>query len=85
MLARPRWLAARSAGGELLAVHVSSAEGLRRATPGALAQQRALVESLGGTYHQLVGDDIPRALVDFARSVNASQLVIGTMITLPMA
>jgi two-component system sensor histidine kinase KdpD len=77
LLRRGARIAARSAGGELLAVHVSSAEGLRRATPGALAQQRALVESLGGTYHQLVGDDVPRALVDFARSVNASQLVIG--------
>ncbi|QCQ17915.1 ATP-binding protein [Microbacterium sp. RG1] len=77
LLRRGARIAARSAGGELLAVHVSSAEGLRRATPGALAQQRALVKSLGGTYHQLVGDDVPRALVDFARSVNASQLVIG--------
>ncbi|MBN9188305.1 MAG: DUF4118 domain-containing protein, partial [Microbacterium sp.] len=60
-----------------LAVHVSSQDGLRSAAPGALARQRALVESLGGTYHQVVGDDVPRALVEFARSVNATQLVIG--------
>ena len=70
-------IAARSAGGEVLAVHVSSQDGLRSATPGALAAQRALVESLGGTYHQVIGDDVPRALVDFARSVDATQLVIG--------
>ena len=77
LIRRGARIAARSAGGELLAVHVSSQDGLRAAAPGALAAQRALVESLGGTYHQVVGDDVPRALVDFARSVNATQLVIG--------
>lgn len=77
LIRRGARIAARSAGGELLAVHVSSQDGLRVAAPGALASQRALVESLGGTYHQVVGHDIPRALVDFARSVNATQLVIG--------
>jgi two-component system sensor histidine kinase KdpD len=35
------------------------------------------VEALGGTYHQVVGDDVPRTLVEFARSVDATQLVIG--------
>lgn len=77
LLRRGARIAARSAGGELLAVHVSTQDGLRPEEPGALAVQRALVESLGGTYHQVVGDDVAAALVDFARSVNASQLVIG--------
>ncbi len=77
LIRRGARIAARSAGGELLAVHVSSQDGIRIATPGALAAQRGLVESLGGSYHQVVGEDVPRALVDFARSVNASQLVIG--------
>ncbi|SIR92111.1 DUF4118 domain-containing protein [Microbacterium sp. RURRCA19A] len=77
LLRRGARIAARSAGGELLAVHVSTQDGLRAEEPGALAVQRALVESLGGTYHQVVGDDVAAALVDFARSVNASQLVIG--------
>jgi two-component system sensor histidine kinase KdpD len=77
LLRRGARIAARSAGGELLAVHVSTQDGLRGEEPGALAAQRALVESLGGTYHQVVGDDVAAALVDFARSVNASQLVIG--------
>ena len=77
LIRRGARIAARSAGGELLAVHVSRQDGLRSTTPGALAEQRALVESLGGSYHQVVGDDVPRALVDFARSVNATQLVIG--------
>ncbi|MBD7919080.1 sensor histidine kinase KdpD [Cellulomonas sp. Sa3CUA2] len=70
-------IAARSAGGQLLAVHVTRQDGLRGAAPGALAHQRALVEQLGGTYHQVVGDDVPRALVEFATAVDATQLVIG--------
>ena len=66
-----------SAGGELLAVHVVSDDGLRERHPGALAAQRALVAKLGGSYHEIVGADIPIALVDFAKGVNATQLVIG--------
>lgn len=77
LLRRGARIAARSAGGELIAVHVSSQDGLRASTPGALAVQRTLVESLGGSYHQVVGNDTASALVEFARSVNASQLVIG--------
>ena len=70
-------IAARSAGGELLAVHVSGQDGLADGHPGALSAQRALVEKLGGTYHQVVGEDVPHALVDFAKASNATQLVIG--------
>lgn len=70
-------IAARSAGGELLVVHVIGQDGLRSGNPEALAQQRGLVEKLGGTFHQVVGDDIPQALVEFARAANATQLVIG--------
>ncbi len=77
LLRRGARIAARAAGGELVAVHVSGQDGLRVGSPQALAQQRALVESLGGTYHQVVGDDIPRTLVEFARSVDATQLVLG--------
>ncbi|MEA5153724.1 ATP-binding protein [Raineyella sp.] len=77
LLRRGARIAARSGGGELLAVHVTSQDGLRAASPGALAAQRALVEQLGGSFHQVVGEDVPTALVDFARSVNATQLVIG--------
>ncbi|MFF1879302.1 ATP-binding protein [Leifsonia sp. NPDC058230] len=70
-------IAARSTGGELLAVHVTSQDGLREGSPGTLAAQRSLVEQLGGSYHQVIGNDIPQALVDFARGSNATQLVIG--------
>ncbi|MCL2516062.1 MAG: DUF4118 domain-containing protein [Microbacteriaceae bacterium] len=77
LLRRGARIAARSAGGELRAVHVVSDDGLREPHPAALAAQQALVEKLGGTYHQIVGEDVPRALVDFARASNATQLVIG--------
>ncbi|RFA08572.1 histidine kinase [Subtercola boreus] len=77
LIRRGARIAARSAGGQLLAVHVSSDDGLRNANPGALLAQRRLVDSLGGSYHQVVSDDIPHGLVDFARAENATQLVIG--------
>jgi two-component system sensor histidine kinase KdpD len=77
LLRRGARIAARSSGGELLAVHVVSDDGLRERHPGALAAQRGLVEKLGGVYHEVVGSDIPAALVDFAKAVNATQLVIG--------
>ena len=77
LLRRGARIASRSAGGELFAVHVTTSDGLAEANPGTLEGQRALVETLGGTYHQVVGEQIPRTLVNFARSVDATQLVIG--------
>ncbi|RIX30631.1 ATP-binding protein [Amnibacterium setariae] len=77
LLRRGARIAARSGGGELLAVHVASEDGLAAPNPAALAAQRVLVEQLGGTFHQVVGEDIPAALIEFARAVSATQLVIG--------
>ncbi|MEV6416079.1 DUF4118 domain-containing protein [Kribbella sp. NPDC051718] len=77
LIRRAARIAARSSGGDLLAVHITRSDGLTGANPTALAQQRALVESLGGTYHQVVGEDIPDALLSFARAENATQLVLG--------
>ncbi|WP_159599651.1 DUF4118 domain-containing protein [Agromyces humi] len=77
LLRRGARIAARSSGGELLAVHVTTPDGLRARDPEALARQRTLVEQLGGTFHQVVGEDVPRALVDFAKASDATQLVIG--------
>jgi two-component system, OmpR family, sensor histidine kinase KdpD len=77
LIRRAARIAARSSGGDLLAVHITRSDGLTGANPTALAQQRALVESLGGTYHQVVGEDIPEALLSFARGENATQLVLG--------
>lgn len=77
LLRRGARIAARSSGGELIAAHVTAPDGMRARNPEAIAAQRALVERLGGTFHQVVGEDVPRALVEFARASDATQLVIG--------
>ncbi|CAN5430438.1 sensor histidine kinase KdpD [soil metagenome] len=77
LIKRGARIAARSAGGELIVVHVTSQDGLVESHPGALSAQRALAEKLDGTYHQVIGNDIPRSLVEFAKASNATQLVIG--------
>lgn len=77
LLRRGARIAARSGSGELMAVHVVNQDGLREVNPAALAAQRKLVEELGGTYHQVVGENAADALVAFAKASNATQLVIG--------
>ncbi len=77
LLRRGARIAARATGGELLAVHVARSDGLAGASIAALASQRILTESLGGSFHSVVGDDVPRALLDFARAQNATQVVLG--------
>lgn len=77
LLRRGARIAARSSGGRLFAVHITTSDGLVGADPAVLESQRALTEMLGGSYHQVVGEQVPRALVDFAQSVNATQIVIG--------
>ena len=77
LIRRAARIAARSSGGDLLAVHITRSDGLTGANPAALAAQRRLAESLGGSYHQVVGENVPAALLDFARAENATQLVLG--------
>ncbi|MBV1849327.1 sensor histidine kinase [Catellatospora tritici] len=77
LVRRAARIAGRSKGADLLALHVARNDGLAGADPALLAKQRLLTESLGGTYHQVVGSDVPRALLDFAQGVNATQLVLG--------
>jgi len=68
--------------GELIGVHVVDATGL--ASDGAnssgegSARQRRLLEDLGGEYRRVTSNDIAAALVDVARSENATQIVLGT-------
>jgi two-component system, OmpR family, sensor histidine kinase KdpD len=77
LIRRASRIAARGRGADLMAVHVIRDDGLAGADPAALARQRVLVESLGGSYHQVAGGDVPTALLDFARAVNATQIVLG--------
>jgi two-component system, OmpR family, sensor histidine kinase KdpD len=77
LIRRAARLAEKGAGGEVLAVYIASSDGLTAASPKELAVQRTLVEDLGGTFHHVVGDDIPAALLAFARGVNATQIMLG--------
>ncbi|MFE6053512.1 ATP-binding protein [Kitasatospora sp. NPDC056446] len=79
LIRRAARIAARVSGGELLAVHISRSDGLSgTGSPQTLIEQRALVESLGGSFHAVLGDDPAAGLLDFARGVNATQIVLGT-------
>ena len=85
LIRRAARIAARNTGAELLAVHISRPDGLTGADPSNLARQRALTESLGGSYHQIVGDDVPRALptaswVTMCTSIGPDSFVVVTPI-----
>jgi two-component system sensor histidine kinase KdpD len=77
LVRRAARIAGRASGGELLAVHVTRGDGLAGARPDALARHRLLVESFGGTWHTVVGDDVAEAILAFARGVNASEVLLG--------
>ena len=79
LIRRAARIAARSTRGSqiaLLAVHVLGDASTGTSTS-ALQRQRQLVENLGGSYHQVIGNNVPQALLEFARTVEATQLVIG--------
>ena len=63
--------------GELVAVHVIPQDGLAAPAAELLERQRELVAELGGRYHEVVGEDIGEALLDAARSLNVTQIVMG--------
>lgn len=77
LLRRAARIAQRAAGTELLAVHVLPTDGLPSTPSATIAAHRALAESLGGVFHTVVGEDVPTAVVDFARGVNATMIVVG--------
>ncbi|MDT9690371.1 sensor histidine kinase KdpD [Streptomyces sp. P9(2023)] len=78
LIRRAARLAEKGAGGEVLAVYIARSDGLTAASPKELAVQRTLVEDLGGTFHHVIGDDIPSGLLEFARGVNATQIILGS-------
>jgi two-component system, OmpR family, sensor histidine kinase KdpD len=78
LIRRAARIAAKGSGSEILAVYVAKSDGLTGASPEELTVQRALVEDLGGTFHSVLGDNAAGALLDFARGVNATQIVLGS-------
>ena len=61
-----------------MVVHVVRGDGLSGVSAPQMGKVRELAISLGATLHTVVGDDVPSALLDFAREMNATQLVVGT-------
>jgi two-component system sensor histidine kinase KdpD len=79
VLRRAARIAKRSGAADLLAVHVLRGDGLVGAPAAAIPKLRRLAEDVGASFHTVVGgEDVPTALLDFARGANATQLVIGT-------
>jgi two-component system sensor histidine kinase KdpD len=68
---------AMRAHSELLGVHVRSTDGPSGPPKEVLDEHRALLVALGGTYHEVVGDEVGEALIEFARAENATQLMLG--------
>jgi two-component system sensor histidine kinase KdpD len=69
---------ASKSSAELMVVHVVRGDGLSGVSAPMMGKVRELATSLGATVHTVVGDDLPNTLLDFAREMNATQLVIGT-------
>ncbi|MDO5032642.1 ATP-binding protein [Corynebacterium sp.] len=82
LIRRGRRIATKSSA-ELHVVHVvfgdSFASGSSSVAGSAqqLAKLQALAQDVGARLHQVTGDSVPEALLNFARSVNATQLVLG--------
>lgn len=77
LLRRASRIASKSSA-ELMVVHVVRGDGLAGLSEARMSKIRELATSLDASLHTVVGDDVPTALLDFARQINATQLVIGT-------
>ena len=77
LVRRASRIASRSSA-ELMVVHVVRGDGLSGLSAPQMGKVRELALSLGATLHTVVGDDVPSALLEFAREMNATQLVLGT-------
>ncbi|HYP46497.1 MAG TPA: DUF4118 domain-containing protein [Propionibacteriaceae bacterium] len=77
LMRRAARIASRSAGGEWMAVYVTRRDGLSGVSPDSLEQLRAKAHDLGGSFHAVVASDVAEGLLDFARGVNATQVLVG--------
>jgi two-component system sensor histidine kinase KdpD len=69
---------ASKSSAELMIVHVVRGDGLAGVSAPQMGKVRELAASLGATVHTVIGDNVSAALLDFAREINATQLVLGT-------
>ncbi|MEV3902391.1 sensor histidine kinase KdpD [Mycobacterium sp. NPDC050551] len=77
-LVRRAFRIASKSSAELMILHVVRGDGLAGVSAPRMGKVRELAADLGATLHTVVGDDVPAALLDFARERNATQLVLGT-------
>ena len=75
----------RSDGGELVAVHVRTAQDAPDESPQLLEAQRMLAIDLGGTYHTVSAADPASTLLDYARKSGATHIVVGQSRRRPLA
>ncbi|MHC1561093.1 sensor histidine kinase [Actinomycetospora sp. C-140] len=79
VIRRAARIARRAGSADLLCVHILRSDGLATTGPRADGPGlRLLAEDVGASFHSVVGDDVPAALLEFARAANATQLVLGT-------
>ncbi|WP_406238600.1 ATP-binding protein [Nocardia sp. NBC_01009] len=69
---------ATKSSAELVLVYVVRGDGLAGVSTERLGRLRELAASLDASLHTVTGDDVPTALLEFAREGNATQLVLGT-------
>ena len=79
LVRRAARMLAAAAGGELHVVHVrTSVEGRDPESGKDLELLRKFTADLGGVFHSIGGQDAGSALLDFALSINATQIVMGS-------
>jgi len=69
---------ARRTKGDLIGAHVAPGDGLTRPKSDLLERHQELLEELGGSWHCVMGEDVPATLVAFATAQHATQIVLGT-------
>ncbi|WP_460741494.1 DUF4118 domain-containing protein [Mariniluteicoccus endophyticus] len=77
LIRRGARIASKGVGGELVAVYVARSDGLVDRDRSELAAQQRLVTDLSGTFNTLTGEDPAEAVLEHARSINATQIVVG--------
>jgi two-component system, OmpR family, sensor histidine kinase KdpD len=79
LIRRAAKLLSNAAGGELHAVHVrTSTAGSELSAGKELELQRKLTVDAGGVFHAVGGEDAAATLLEVARNLNATQMVLGS-------
>lgn len=78
LLRRGARIAGRGVGGELIGAYVARSDGLVARDAQLLTEQRHLAADLAGEFVSLTADDPAEAVLEYARSVNATQIVVGS-------